>query len=290
MSDAAPGIAKRILVSVHDVTPKHFVQLGRIDDFLRDLGLAGCYSMLVVPDYWHRWPLHDHPEFQRWLRSRADEGVEMILHGYHHLDESSHTRAITRWKAGHFTAGEGEFLGLGQAEAAERLLLGRNEIERIVGKPVEGFIAPAWLCGDAAGRALGETEFLYTEDHWRVWCPRTGETLARSPVVSYASRSRARIASSLLWSAIAPVALAPARVVRLAIHPNDFAEERLIRSIQRALHGFLGVRRPCLYRDLIAAPRFAGNSAFGGQTRAGSTALTRCAEVATSQAQRQPLN
>lgn len=244
---------RRIVVSVHDVTPRHFDRLARIERFLRDAGLAGRYAMLVVPDFWRQWPIADHPRFQQWLRSRAAEGVEMILHGYHHLDETPHPHAAARWKARLATAGEAEFLGLDAAEATARLRRGKDEIESILGTPVEGFIAPAWLCGKGAASAMREGGFRYTEDHWGVWCPSTGRMLARSPVVSYASRSRARMEASLLWSAASRVALARAPVVRLAIHPADFGHERLVRAIDRTLRGFLAAREPCLYRDLLTA-------------------------------------
>ncbi len=250
MTDPVRGCEKRILVSVHDVTPRHFEQLLRIDRFLEEAGLAGRYGMLVVPDFWHRWPLDAHPDFKAWLRARSDAGVEMILHGYHHVDETPHAGAARRWKASVLTAGEGEFLGLDKSESVRRLERGRELIEGIVGRQVEGFVAPAWLYGEAALGALHELGFRFAEDHWRVWCPRTGETLARSPVVSYASRSPARIASSLLWSKVSGVVLAPLRVVRLAIHPHDFDHDRLVKEIDRVLRGFLTVREPGLYREL----------------------------------------
>ncbi|MBI5506219.1 MAG: polysaccharide deacetylase family protein [Deltaproteobacteria bacterium] len=250
MTAGKRDFGKRIVVSLHDVTPRHFERLLRIDRFLENVGLGGCYSMLVVPNFWYRWPLREHRDFQAWLRARSDAGVEMVLHGYHHVDETSHPAAATRWKARVLTAGEGEFLGLGEPEAIRRLVLGRELLESIVGRPVLGFVAPAWLYGHAALRALGQLGFRFAEDHWRVWCPRTGATLARSPVVSYASRSSARIAGSLAWSRVARAALAPARVVRLAVHPHDFDESRLVGEIDRALRRFLAVRRPSLYREL----------------------------------------
>lgn len=250
MTDRGHVRGSCIVVSVHDVTPRHFERLRRIDRVLEECGLNSRYSMLVVPDFWHRWPLSDFPDFQAWLRERASAGVEMVLHGYHHIDEISHTGAATRWKARVLTAGEGEFLGLDETEALRRLQHGRDLLERLVGRPVEGFVAPAWLYGEASTRALRTLGFAFAEDHWRVWCPRSGVTLARSPVVSYASRSRARIAGSLVWSRLAGTLLAPARVVRLALHPHDFDHERLVGEIDRALRGFLATRQPSSYREL----------------------------------------
>ena len=241
---------KRLLVSIHDVTPRHFERLKRIDAFLKEQGIGSRYSMLVVPDFWHEWPLAEHDEFNAWLRARAAEGVEMILHGFYHRDDSQHASVAARFKANALTAREGEFLGLSRAQATERLQRGQAVLEAVLGHKAEGFVAPAWLYGEGALQALGDLGFEFAEDHWRVWSPCTGAKLAASPVISYASRSRARIASSLLWSRLATTLLRPTAVVRQAIHPHDFDVDRLIAEIGRALSSFLTHREPILYRDL----------------------------------------
>ena len=134
----------------------------------------------------------------------------MFVHGWFHKDLATHEGLGARLKAQHMTAGEGEFLGLDQATALDRMRRGRALIEDVTGCKVAGFIAPAWLYGEGAKAALAEAGFALAEDHWKVWQPVSGRVLVRGPVLTWASRSHARIASSL-FAARAPVADQPQR-------------------------------------------------------------------------------
>jgi uncharacterized protein len=132
---------------------------------------------------------------------------------------------------------------------------GRALIEDITGRPVAGFIAPAWLYGDGARSALAEAGFALAEDHLRVWRPtEPGRALARGPVVTWASRSRSRIASSLLAAAALPSLLRPFPVARMAVHPGDVTVPALLTSIERTLTRLLRTRRPAQYAELLAKP------------------------------------
>lgn len=241
----------RVLVCVHDVTPRHAERLARIHAMLAEHGVGARYSMLVVPNFWGEWPLDADGAFASWLRARADEGVEMILHGYYHRDTTEHAGALAAWKARTMTAREGEFLGLSYVEARRRLRTGRALVEGVIGREVHGFVAPAWLYGPGAHEALRDLDFSFAESHLKVWRPRTGETVVRGPVVSYASRDRRRIASSIVWSRLSGPLLAPTEVVRFAIHPHDFDVPALEREIRRALDGLMARRRPVLYDEEI---------------------------------------
>jgi hypothetical protein len=75
--------------------------------------------------------------------------------------------------------------------------------------------------------------------------------LARGPVITWASRSRARIASSIGFAAIARHAFAPIPVARLAVHPGDAHVPRLLASIDATLGAFAH-RRPARYADLLS--------------------------------------
>ncbi len=241
---------KRLLLCVHDVTPRHFERLQQLDALFKASGLGGRYSMLVVPDFWRAWPLQEHPAFVAWLRQRAEEGVDMLLHGYFHLDETAHEGRLARWKASALTAGEGEFLELSYEAARERLQRGRALLESLLRQRIEGFVAPAWLYGKGTHAALTELGFTVAEDRWRVWSPAAQRTLARSPVVSYASRTTPRLIGSLIWSRIATPLLKPLPVIRHAVHPHDFDSDHLTREFGRALRAFRRNREPIVYREL----------------------------------------
>jgi predicted deacetylase len=150
------------------------------------------------------------------------------------------------------TAGEGEFLGLNHDEALRRMTAGKAMIEDIIGAPVAGFVAPAWLYGPGALAALGDAGFALAEDHMRIWSPADGAILARGPVVTWASRSRPRIASSIFFAAVARHALAAMEIVRVAVHPGDMRVPLLLDSIDRTMTRLLRGRVAGRYRDLRA--------------------------------------
>jgi uncharacterized protein len=244
---------RRLLASVHDVTPFHLERLDRLVPIVEKAVGAGRYALLVVPNFHRAGLLKDNITFARRLRGWSDTGCEIFLHGFTHLDESEHASRAARLKAQKMTAGEGEFLGLSHSEATQRLVEGRAMLEDMIGKPVAGFIAPAWLYGDESLKAIADQGFALIEDHFRVWNPVNGAVLTRGPVVTYASRSIPRLASSILWSRIATVALARARTVRFAVHPHDVDSPVLIREITRALSRFSASHRPSAYSDLQSA-------------------------------------
>jgi predicted deacetylase len=241
---------RQLIVSVHDVTPYHRERLGRLEVFLEECGLTTDYSMLVVPDFCREWPLRQHPDFCAWVRRRADAGVEIILHGFYHCDEIRHHHLLARWKATAMTAREGEFLGLDREESARRIRAGRSLLEDITGHPVQSFIAPAWLYGRGTRDALHELGVLSAEDQLSVWMPAQRRTLSRTPVISYASRTRGRVASSLAWSRAATVLLKPCRVARLALHPYDVDVPALMAEGGRALRSLREARTLISYADL----------------------------------------
>lgn len=242
---------KRLLASIHDVGPRFKPEIDMLAERLeRRLG-GPHFAMLVVPDHWGEAPLAGDSAFQARLRGWADRGVEMFLHGWSHRDDQRHEDALASFKARRMTAGEGEFLGLGRAEAARRMRDGRALIEDVIGRPVAGFIAPAWLYGEGAIRALADEGFALAEDHMKVWRPGDGAILARGPVITWASRSRARKLSSLAFAAIARFALRPLPVVRVAVHPGDTRSSALLADIDRTLAAFLVDRAPGRYGDLM---------------------------------------
>ena len=206
--------------------------------------------MLVVPNHWHESPIVPGSPFAARLRRWADSGVEIFLHGFFHRDEARHESAMDRLRASHMTAGEGEFLGLDRSEAASRIEEGCALLEDVIGRSIDGFVAPAWLYGEGAIEALREAHIPLAEDHWRVWSPRSGETLARGPVITWASRTRSRLLSSL--TAAAALRHLPIPVLRVGVHPPDIRSPALLRSIEATLTAGLKTRRPGRYSELLA--------------------------------------
>lgn len=242
---------RKLLLSIHDVGPRFVSEVDRHAERMAASGVAHRYAMLVVPNHWGAAPLKG-SDFGTRLRDWASAGVEMFVHGWFHRDEAQHGGAVDRFRARHMTAGEGEFLGLSRDEAARRMADGRKLIEDITGRPVAGFIAPAWLYGDGARQALQDNGFAVAEDHMRVWSPvARNRLLARGPVITWASRSRSRIASSLFAARALRGLLRRAPVVRIAVHPGDVHVGALNRSIDRTIGAFTTSHRPARYSDLL---------------------------------------
>lgn len=239
---------KRLLASIHDVSPRFEREIDVLAERLdRRLGSAR-FAMLVVPDHWDQAPLSADKAFQARLRGWADAGVEMFLHGWRHLDD-----APQGFKAQHMTAGEGEFSALDTVEATRRLRAGRAVVEEAIGRPVAGFIAPAWLYSPDALAAVRAEGFALAEDHMKVWRPADGKVLTRGPVITWASRSPARIASSLFFAGLARWGLQPLTNVRVAVHPGDTRVPALLDSLDATLVRLLPGRTAARYADLATA-------------------------------------
>ena len=248
MSAARPD--KRLLASIHDVHPGSLEAVDRLANRLERYLGGPRYAMLVVPEHWAGAPIRSDAGFAARLRYWADRGVEMFVHGWYHRDQAGHT-GLAALKARHMTASEGEFLGLSEGEAARRMREGKALIEDMIGRPVAGFIAPAWLYGPGAHAALRASDFALAEDHLRVWRPATGEVLAKGPVLTWASRSAARTASSLLAAGLGRRLLRPLRTLRVAVHPGDVTKDTILASIDATLAAALRHRRPARYAELL---------------------------------------
>jgi predicted deacetylase len=236
-----------LLASIHDVSPRFEPQVDRLTAELEPF-VGTRFAMLVVPNHWRTGRIRAGSPFASRLRAWSEAGIEILLHGYYHRDDQEH-RGLDRIRARFLTAREGEFLGLSRAEALKRIDDGRSLVEDIIGQPVAGFVAPAWLYGPGARQALAASGLRIAEDHWRVWSPASGRVLAKGPVITWASRSPARRASSLAAAAILG-RLAPQRALRIAVHPGDCGSPALLASIRKTFASASASRLPVHYVDL----------------------------------------
>lgn len=262
---------RRLLASIHDVTPVHAGKLDQLVRLVESCIGAGNFALLAVPDFHGEGLIDSDRAFATRLRKWSDSGCEVFLHGYFHRDSVSHHGRIAKFKARHLTASEGEFLGLDYATATRLMVDGRKRVEDVIGRGVSGFVAPAWLYSKEALQAIAEQGFTLAEDHFKVWHPVGGKVLARGPVITYASRSPLRLLSSLAWSRIASVALKLTATVRLGVHPHDVDAPELVLEIERALNQLKRTHRPSHYRDLLATDF--SKPMCGNETRTASDLL-----------------
>lgn len=246
---------QRLLVSIHDVSPRFESEIDHLRNLLEERLGVDQLALFVIPDHWGGAPIVPGSAFATRLRQWSDRGAEIFLHGWEHRDTCQYASAIDRIKATGLTASEGEFLGLSRADALGRMRAGRHLLEGIIGRAVTGFVAPAWLYGPGAHLALTEAGFTMAEDHLRVWNPQTGQRFCSGPVLTWASRSPVRIATSLAAAATLPALLKWLPVARIGVHPGDTGEASLLRSIERSVKRMLRTHRPGRYADLQEAGR-----------------------------------
>ena len=228
-------------VSIHDVSPAWS------DEVEAALGLCASMNvrpaLLVVPDFHGRAPLLADARFCARLRALQAAGHEIYLHGFFHQSGEHYDPARTSSRLGWLFAqrvasgGEAEMSDVSPAEGRARV----EEGERVLRQAdlhIDGFVAPAWSMPTWLLPLLGERGYRFTEDHLRVYDPAARRARA-SVVLNWATRSPARLASTLAWCRIAKYArpFAPARI---AIHPADMRYRVVRGEIERLLRWAAG--------------------------------------------------
>lgn len=245
-----PPDRRALVVSLHDVSPRTRAPFAAILKELATLGVARC-SLLVIPDHHGAGKFRGDPAFCRWLEGLAAAGHELVAHGYYHqrprgASESPWARWITRV----YTAGEGEFYDLPEAAAAELLQRGQRDFAALQAPAPEGFIAPAWLLGTAAARAVRAAGYRYTTRLGGVEDFHAGETIA-SPSLVYSCRNAWRRAASLGWNASLARRLRASPLTRLSLHPPDFAHPAVWSQVRRIVRHALLDRAPLTYAEFL---------------------------------------
>lgn len=193
-------------------------------------------------------------DFVQWLRDLEAAGHEIVIHGYFHhrprrSDETLQLKMVTR----SYTSDEGEFYDLGYADAWERITRAQKEFAAAGLKP-RGFIAPAWLLSQEAERAAADAGVEYTTRLTSVRDLHYGHTFSSRSLV-YSVRNSWRRAASRAWNASLARVMSDAPLVRLGLHPLDFAHAEIWRQITRLVDQFADARRATTYCDWIADRR-----------------------------------
>jgi predicted deacetylase len=223
-------------VSLHDVSPAWRDEVAAALALCERAGARP--ALLVVPDFHGRAPLLEDEPFCAQLRGLQARGHEVYLHGFFHRSGARPEHGSRRDRiAWHFaqrvvSGGEAEMSDVSAEEGQARI----DDGERVLGRAglrIDGFVAPAWSMPRWLLPALAARGYRFSEDHLRVYDPARGRARA-SVVLNWASRSPARLISTVAWCRIAKHArsLVPARI---AIHPADMRFLGLRREIERLL-------------------------------------------------------
>lgn len=240
-----------LLVSIHDVTPALAGNVQRLWELCAAHEITP--ALLIVPNWHGQWPLEQHPDFVAWIRERADQGAELVLHGERH-DEEGLTRTLgDSWRAWGRTNAEGEFLTLNAAAAGERIQRGLGRL-RSLGIEPSGFIPPAWLGGKATRAAAAAAGLAFTEDARSITLLPSGCRVP-SPVVRWSARTSLLARGSVLVAAGRWLLQRGARWPRLALHPGDMEHPATAASVARALLRWPQQHRVGRYADLTAMPQ-----------------------------------
>lgn len=247
---------RSLCVVVHDVAPANWAACEWLLDVLARHGDFPT-TLLAVPHF-HRLPRS--AGFERWLRTRVARGDEVALHGFDHLDPGTPRAVVDRLRRRVYTRGEGEFAALDYTAATQRLRAGREWLAELGIVPA-GFVAPAWLMGDAAWRALQLQPFDYTctLGHLHLLDPRRPAAPPRRIACQgqvYSSQTAWRRQLSVIWNESLAWRQRDQPLVRLELHPGD-DRQSISRSWQRLLRRQAATRRLRTLGDVAAELRTA---------------------------------
>lgn len=239
---AAPArgaAAPTLLVTIHDVAPRSLAEVQALRRALLGWGVARA-TLLVVPHFHRELRLCDHSPTVAWLRSCAERGDELALHGYYHQQAGAPLGLRDRVRARLWTAGEGECLRP-HDDLAGLLVRGRDELTRCLGLVPGGFVAPAWLEPRGFDGLLSRLGFAWHETSMYVEALAGPGGRVRAPVIGFATRTALREAASLVWARALLARMlprdAPARapLVRVALHPGDLRSARVMAALEQVL-------------------------------------------------------
>lgn len=237
--------ARDLCVVLHDVSPARWDGCLRVLDALQRCaeraGVELPLTLLVVPRMHGDAALP--ARYLRWLHGMARAGHELCLHGLTHRDEGPRLRGPRDWLLRrHYTAGEGEFAALDQAEAAARLHEGRAWA-RALGFTMHGFVAPAWLMNPASLQAVAAAGFTHTCTLGAVLSLPQRRALG-APSLVFSTRAAWRRQLSLAYNQWLAHRAREARLLRLELHPQDADHPQVLRCWTRLLDAALRNRMP----------------------------------------------
>lgn len=229
-------------VVLHDVTPASWALY---QDFIKAVDAMGRIplTLLVVPDFHYQYNLERFPDFRSAIERRIACGDEVVLHGYYHQDDSPmHSNPWNQFMRRIYTHEEGEFYGLDEGRARERLERGLELFSRYHW-PVAGFVAPAWLMSKGTQAALRTFPLSYTSDLRGVIRLPEWQRL-ESPTLVWSSRSAARRLASRYWNQLSLARSSSSTLLRLGLHPLDMRHPGIVHFWLETLESLLSTRTP----------------------------------------------
>jgi len=222
------------VISIHDVAP---ATRGECEALIADAERIGARtSLLVVPGPWKYPAATEDPGFARWLADLERRGHEIVAHGWEHravADDDGQVGLGHRVADRILTRGCAEFGNLGRAEAKRRAQRSLDALRELGAEPT-GFVAPGWSMSPAAAAAVCEVGFAYTTTRLEIVDLRSRRSIP-TPAVCHRPGSPLAMLGARMLVAITERRAAEHRPVRLALHPADMHDERLVVATNRAI-------------------------------------------------------
>ncbi len=231
-------MSKKVLVSLHDVTPFHLPRLQKAEQILTQWGVPKI-SYLFIPDYHRENQQLDKvllSDFKQWTVENRAFAVQWLLHGYYHLETSNRSH-------------EREFLTLSPLEIQTRIREGKVAFKDVFHYSPDVFVAPAWHFNQHLFPILKDHRFRITEDHSFIYLLDKDKKIP-APVITWATRTRLRKLISQIGCPILNRWWSGKDLLRIALHPFDFDHPATINSIEKVIKTALNKREPILYTEL----------------------------------------
>lgn len=216
-----------MIVSVHDVAPGTWSRSTAWLSLLDERSIPA--TLLVVAGPWQGPPLDEAPEVVAELYTARSRGHEISLHGWDHTATPITAPHLVRSGLAQLRArGCGEFAVLDPVAARERLEAGLDVLRRVGLEPT-GFTPPGWLASPGTLTALRSTDLRYTTSQWSIRDLRTWRRL-RIPAFSHRPTSALAGLGARSLLALGRRRLDAGRALRVALHPDDLSDGRLVES------------------------------------------------------------
>lgn len=234
------------VVSLHDVTHVYFQEIKECLQLLDQVGITAT-SLLTVPEY-HGYPLGENIEFIKFLKDREQKGDEIVLHGYLHKEHYRPKGFVRNLRRAIFTRGEGEFLGLTEAECLGFIKKGLKVFDDN-GLTTIGFVAPAWLIEKRLFPVLLSQGILYTTRQSSIVDIENNISIPAPTLVLRGSSLKMNKLSRKVCDFREQI-IRTDKVIRIAIHPVDIRHGAL-EWIGKLLNNLLRTRKSLTYKELL---------------------------------------
>ena len=222
------------VISIHDVAPFTWAECASLIADAERIGART--SLLVVPGPWKYPAVTEEPGFVRWLADLERRGHEIVAHGWEHRavpDDDGQVGFTRRAVDRIVTRGCAEFGSLGTLEATRRAQRSLDALRGLGFEPT-GFVAPGWSMSPAAADAIRAVGFDYSTTRLAIVDHHTGRSIP-VPALCHRPGSSLAMFGARMLVAVTERRAAERRPVRLALHPADVHDARLVAATRRAV-------------------------------------------------------